>query len=173
MNYTRFFFSNFFGFASCMCLNAQEFTSASIDSLSQYIYSQQYSNTDLSSYGAIKKSRSEDIFLEQHYFKIEPYFNHIATIGMLKSNQPDKCGFALRWMNWYINHLDNNGQILNYYYKPGGTDETTCPLGATGVYCNNIDAEDSDPALFWIVAKQYYETTNDGSFFYTFYKNYP
>jgi Secretion system C-terminal sorting domain len=162
MKYLMGFLLNFLCYFSS---NAQSFTSANIDTLSNYIFNQQYTNITLPSYGAIKKSKGEDIFSGQHYFAIEPYFNHIACIGMLNSNHPDKCGFVMRWMNWYISHLDNYSQTLNYYYKPDGTGETTCPLGATGLYCNNIDAEDSDPALFWILANNFFLTTNNISFF--------
>jgi len=145
--------------------NFYNFTTFTIDSISEYIYKRQYTIDTLTSYGAIKKSAGADVFSGQLYYAIEPYFSHIATLGMLKSNHPDKYGFTRRWMNWYISHLDSNGQTLNHYYKPNGKGETTCPTGATGLYCNHIDAEDSDPALFWILAYEYYLSSGDLAFF--------
>lgn len=144
---------------------AQNFTQNNIDTLSNYIYNQQYADNTLPSYGAIRKNTGTVAIAGQNYCFIEPYFNHIATIGILQSNHPDKCGFALRWMNWYLNHLDTQGKMVNFCYKVDGTAESTCPAGATGIFCNYIDAEDSDPALFWILAYDYYTTSGDQAFF--------
>ena len=146
-------------------VQSQSFSNATIDTLSNFIYGLQFTDSALPSYGAIKKSKGQDSFSGQPYFSVEPYFDHIAAIGMLKSDHPDKCGFVKRWMDWYLAHLDANGQTLNHYYDPAGDNETTCPPGASGLYCNHIDAEDSDPALFWILAYDYFSTTGDLSFF--------
>ncbi|MBC7410997.1 MAG: T9SS type A sorting domain-containing protein [Bacteroidia bacterium] len=146
-------------------INAQNFTPQSIDTLSNYLYSLQYSDNTLPSYGGVKKNKGLAIIGGQNYCSVEPYFNHIAAIGILKSNHPDKCGFAKRWMNWYLNHLDFQGKTLNHFYKQDGTGESTCPPGGTGFFCNHIDAEDSDLALFWILAYDYYTNSNDLAFF--------
>ena len=146
-------------------LKAQNFNSNSISSVANYISSLQYTNTSYPSYGSIKKSIAPNVFSNQLYFAVEPYFSHIGALGMLESDHPDKCNYVLRWMNWYINHINSKGLIFNYYYSPDGSGETTCPPGATGSYCNHLDAEDSDPALFWILINQYYLKTSNQSFF--------
>ena len=146
-------------------VEAQNFNTATIDTVANYVASLQYTNNSLPSYGAIKKTTVSGVFNGISYFSIEPYFNHIACLGILQSNLNTKCDVAKHWMTWYLNHLNNKGQTLNHYYKADGSGETTCPNGSTGSYCNNIDAEDSDPALFWMLARRYFIKTNDLSFF--------
>lgn len=128
---------------------SQSFNTNDIETTAQYIIGLQYSNPSQTSYGAIKKSNGLDIFNNQYYYKIEPYFSHIGCLGLLESNNSDRCNVVKKWMTWYLNHLNNNGLSYNYYIKPDGTGETSCPPGGSGIFCNYIDAEDSDPALFF------------------------
>ncbi len=146
-------------------LHSQPFTRASIDTVAAYIKSLQFTDPTKPAFGALKKTRAIGQYGSGKYFSIEPYFNHIGALGMLQSDNPAKCQLAKNWMNWWFNHLDSKGKTLNHYYKADGTGETTCPPGATGVNCNDIDAEDSDLALLWGLAYQYYLTSGDVAFF--------
>lgn len=149
-------------------VKSQNFTKANIEFMAQYIDSLQFKNTShLESFGAIKKCNDLDIINGQYYFQIVPYFSHIAGLGILKSNYKDKCNVVLRWLNWRVGHCNRTtGQMLNYYYKKDGSVDATCPVGSIGNYCNWIDAEDSESALFWALAKEYYTVSKDKSFFF-------
>lgn len=142
----------------------QTFSADKIDTLARYIISLQYKDSDLASFGAIRKSKLADAIVNgQDYFAVVPYFSHIGCIGLLRSGNAEKTTTVKNWMKWYLKHVNAKGHVLNHYYKTDGTGETTC-LNPEA-FCNYIDAEDSNPAMFWTLAYEYYLATNDVSFF--------
>jgi hypothetical protein len=146
-------------------LHSQTISRVSIDAIATYIKNLQFTDPSKSSFGALKKSPNIGAYGTGQYFSIEPYFNHIGAMGILRSDNSSKCQVVKDWLTWWFNHLDAQGRTFNYYYKADGTGETTCPPGATGVYCNEIDAVDSDVALLWGLAYQYYQVSGDLAFF--------
>ncbi len=55
--------------------------------------------------------------------------------------------------------------MVNYFYDINGIYETVCPTEMGDAYCRQIDAEDSDPTVFYMLAYHYYKKTNDASWF--------
>ena len=126
-----------------------------IDLLAKYITAHQFSIEDQDGNGAIWT------FLDPgdgtNVYKVIPYFGHHAARGLLKSGL-DNHAAVRNWMNWYVSHLDTFGRMVNHYYHDGGTADST-------VGPNDIDAQDADPAVFWVLANEYYTTTGDKLFF--------
>jgi hypothetical protein len=61
-------------------------------------------------------------------------------------------------MTWYINHIDSLGKIVNHYYSvDGAVDSISGP--------DDVDVQDADAAMFWVLAQEYYTTTGDRKFF--------
>lgn len=61
---------------------------------------------------------------------IEPYFANIASLGLLAEGSPRARTVVLRWMGWYITHLNNSdvsglkGSIYDYNYDQATGVET-------------------------------------------------
>ncbi len=146
-------------------LLSQDFDQTDMKKLSDHLYSLQFNNKGLSSFGALKRSDNEGLYGENRYLIIEPYFSHIGARGMLRSRHTDKFGYVLRWMDWYLKHIDQNGQMYNYYYKKDGTGETDCASDVIKNACKYVDAEDCVPPMFWILAYEYYQYCGDKTFF--------
>ncbi|WP_128331323.1 hypothetical protein [Apibacter sp. HY039] len=146
---------------------SQNFTEEDRDRLAGYIFRQQYTNRELTSYGAIKTSDYpviEDSLSGNAYFSVYPYFSHIACLGILNSKHSEKFNFVKLWIDWFIKHLDSRGNILNHYYTLSG-EGTTCINKNLKYFCNDIDAEDSALALFWVVTYEYYKHSKDLTLF--------
>ncbi|MFP5040291.1 hypothetical protein [Parasediminibacterium sp. JCM 36343] len=131
------------------------FTKADIEALANFIESQQLPN------GAIKFSKSPEVGGK---FLVNPYFNHIACLGLLESSNTAKCQVIKKWLAWYINHFDERGLAYNYYYNDP-IDPTQDSLCLKPDSCKLIDAEDSYLALFWDLLYQYYRVSQDKSIF--------
>ena len=157
-------------------------------SVSEFILSLQYKSG--AAEGAFRKSNgpayrdgATDMFF------VEPYFTHIACMALLNEG---KTTAVEKWMNWYISKVRlyvpsdftydpiygsvpiTTGReyadplMMNYFYDANGGAETTCPSSASmpaGTYCTEIDAEDSDPALFFMLAYRYYKAVGSVSWF--------
>lgn len=126
-----------------------------IDLLAKYITSHQFSTEDQDGNGAIWTFM--DANDGNNIYKVVPYFGHQAARGLLKSGL-DNHAAVRNWMTWYVSHLDTLGRAVNHYYHDRGTADST-------VGPNDIDAQDADPALFWILANEYYSATGDKMFF--------
>ncbi len=137
------------------------------DTIAAYLIEQQFTDPALTSYGAIKVHHTPGYVDTDSnlYFRVVPYFSHLAVIGLLESNAADKLLVAERWMTWYMNHLDMSGNpagvVYDHWYLKDGTAETTGPAGIAPYYVNFDDSSDSYAALFLVVANTYYE--NGGS----------
>ncbi len=111
-------------------------------------------------------------------YMVEPYFNHFACIALVEIGGEENLTAVKKWMTWYINHASVYNPInfegdgykstppltMNHYYDINGNYHTTCPteMGKdAGTYCNQIDAEDSDATLFYILLNKYIDKTND------------
>ncbi|MBG6107399.1 hypothetical protein [Frigoribacterium sp. CG_9.8] len=62
--------------------------------------------------------------------KITPYFANIAALGLIKAGTPAARAGALKWMRWYLNHLNAAAtnvpanSVFDYSYDPGTQTET-------------------------------------------------
>lgn len=133
-------------------------SSTDVSRVASYIKGLQYTDPSKPSYGALKKGRNPEI--GGVYYKIEPYFSNIGALGLLDSKEADKLTVVKNWMNWYVGKM--NPLLVNYFYDSAGENETTCdPNGI----CNDIDAQDSDPTLFFLVLEKYIQKGGDLSWF--------
>ena len=155
---------------------------AARDNVVAFIKSLQYDSGAGDAAGAFRKSNApayRDGATDMYF--VEPYFTHIACMALLTADETT----AVRgWMNWYIgkttlyNPIVYVGELLggpyadplmmNYFYDSIGGNTTTCPPDPpmpAATNCTEIDAEDSDPALFFMVAYKYFQKTEDHTFF--------
>jgi hypothetical protein len=83
--------------------------------------------------------------------QINPYYSNLAAIGL--THDPASYATVLRWMQWYISHLNVNdqwgltGTMYDYDYNNGA--ETSR---------NTADSTDSYAATFLTLAWAYYQT---------------
>jgi hypothetical protein len=141
-------------------------TTGGRDTVATFIRNLQYQDITKPAYGAIKKGAGPAYYYnDKAFYKIEPYFTHVACLGLLAVGGNDNITTVKNWMDWYISRASYDTMMLNYFYDQNGENETTCPPSSTGIPCNDIDAQDSDPCLFYLVAYQYYKKTGDASWF--------
>lgn len=90
-------------------------------------------------------------------YKIHPYFNNLAVLGLLEDPKPAVIDTAKKWIIWYLNHINDpdynglSGTIYDYEYVEDGTE----------ISKNYYDSVDSYAATFISLLKRYYEVTND------------
>jgi hypothetical protein len=125
--------------------------------LGRYITEHQFVTDTQSAYGAIW-TFANPIDGGDTVYKVIPYFAHYAAMGLLKCGTPAYTSAVKNWMNWYLSHLDSVGRMTNHYYSLGGASDSV-------VDPNDNDAQDADPAMFWVLAGQYYTATGDLKFF--------
>ena len=138
------------------CQSQAQTEKQDIDLLAKYIATHQFSTEEQDGNGAIWTfvDPRED---GSNVYKVVPYFGHSAARGLLRSGL-DNHAAVRNWMTWYVSHLDTFGRMVNHYYHDLGTADST-------VGPNDIDAQDADPASFWVLANEYYTTTGDKLFF--------
>jgi len=145
----------------CLCGKSFGQTQKSdMEVLAKYIMAHQFSGEETNAMGAIWTFTigTEDDTI----YKVIPYFGHVAARGLLKTGVNNHSNVK-SWMNWYIAHLDSTGRAVNHYYHADGkTDSIVGP--------NDIDAQDADPALFWMLASEYFSATGDKMFFSRYVK---
>ena len=149
-----------FAFISILCISgrsvAQEVEPHDMFVLGRYITDHQFTVDTQSSNGAIWTFAIP--VDNDTVYKVIPYFAHYAALGLLKCAIPSYNTAVKNWMNWYLVHLDSIGRITNHYYSLGGASDSV-------VDPNDNDAQDADPAMFWVLAGQYYSATGDIAFF--------
>lgn len=160
----KYFYLSFFIFCGYLSASAQK--NEYLETVIEYVSKLQYDNPSLPSYGALRKGYAPEYGQNNDQYKIEPYFSNIGILGILhaKASLPENekiIPVVEKWMDWYITKM--NPTLVNYYYDISGDNETTCPPG--GGLCNDIDAQDSDPTLFFLVLNKYYDITKDRSWF--------
>jgi hypothetical protein len=141
-----------------------------IDTVVDWMTQLQYTDPANTSYGAIKIHHtpgylSPDLKL---YYRVVPYFSHLAVLGLLETDAPDKLLVAERWIDWYLNHLNMSaslpGIVYDHWYLADGTGETTAPDGIHPFYIDYDDSSDSYAALFLEVAYKYYQKGGSSAF---------
>ncbi len=167
------FFASFLIEGNISAATLSEYTNAR-DSVAKFILSLQYPQGTPAA-GAFRKSPNAAYYdqvegKDTMMYMVEPYFTHIACISLLTMSETDNDQYMQaveNWMTWYMDKITQGyplqstdpAYIVNYYYDITGNIQTTCPPAdkmPTSIYCNQIDAEDSDPALFFLLAYRYY-----------------
>ena len=84
---------------------------------------------------------------------IVPYFTNNGLRGFLRSNHPERYKMTRDWLDWYINNIDENGVMSDYTWD--------------GINLNSSapDSEDAYAASFWGLVYEYYQFSNDTSWF--------
>ncbi len=80
-------------------------------------------------------------------FKICPYFNNIAAIALLEVPSQRNISAVKRWMLWYMNHLNKDGSICDYYVN-------SLDIGAIPISTGDFDSIDSYAATFITLTKK-------------------
>lgn len=90
--------------------------------------------------------------------EIEPYFANLAAIGLAESRVGDSAAIVLRWMQWYIGHL-NRSQGASADELPGSIDDFSYD-SSTGAEASMgaMDSVDSYAATALSVADAAYMT---------------
>ena len=168
-----FFFALYTLNISAGSTGSQFETPAARDSVSAFIRSLQY--TSGSAAGAFKKSQSPAYRVGgtgAEMFFVEPYFTHIACMALLEEGGPENIAAVEGWMNWYIGKVGENPNscpdaplMMNYFYDAAGGSETTSAAEMGDAFSCTIDAEDSDPALFFMLAYRYFKATDNDAWF--------
>jgi len=109
--------------------------------------------------GAIVMSRDKTyIWNGKECYKIEPYFANLAVIAMFENPTSENIGVVKKWIEWYMNHLNNPdyngiyGSVYVYYVDK---------LDNTEYSAATYDSTDSYAATFMILLKKYYKITGD------------
>jgi hypothetical protein len=134
---------------------SNDFYSTIIQAEKNYIISLQVES------GAIKMANGPARYTEdgKAVYNVHPYFNNLAVIGLLEESSIESINTAKKWINWYLDHLNNpdynglSGTIYDYEYVEGGTENPK----------NYYDSVDSYAATFLSLLKKYYEVSNDSS----------
>ena len=139
-----------------------------VNDLANYIQSLQYGNPAYpNSLGAIQKALAAPSYYDggAAYYKVEPYFAHNGVRGLLHTGFANRFIVARNWFNWYLAHLNSHYNCYNYYYNSSGSIQTACPPASTGIACYDIDAQDSDAAVFCGIAYEYFLYSGDTAWF--------
>jgi hypothetical protein len=133
------------------------------DVIADWIMGLQYTDPTLPSYGAFMLHDSPG-YIDPNgneYYRVVPYFNHTAVLGLLESDTAGKLDVAEAWISWYLDHMDMDapipGVVYDHWYLADGTGETTAPDGIDPAYVNYEDSSDAYAALFLQVASKYIE----------------
>lgn len=96
-------------------------------------------------------------------YKVEPYFANLAVIGMLENASKDNLRAAKKWMEWYLEHLNNpdyntlSGTIYVYYLDVATKENYT---SSSDYY----DSTDSYAATFLTMLEKYVLAGGDQEF---------
>ena len=144
--------------------------SADIQSVADWIAGLQFTDVSLPSYGAIQFHDTPGHTTPggEDYMGVNPYFASWGVIGLLRSPVEGKHALAENWIDWYLSHLSTesepHGLVLDHWYRPDGTGETTCPPGIVAGRCDHDDASDSYAALLLATVWTYHMVGGDTSF---------
>lgn len=92
--------------------------------------------------GAITMSGNRDV----SGYKIVPYFSNIAARALLANPTSARIASVKKWMVWYMNHLNEDGSVYDYYASEF---TGTATLTSTG----DFDSMDSYAATFLTLAR--------------------
>lgn len=125
--------------------------------VAHWIAGQQFRNTNLPSYGAIKNAEGAAIATSDgtSYFCVSPYSANLGVLGLLLARAPEAIPVAGHWIDWYFAHLNSlsapDGVPYNHFYCFNGDGETTCVKAGDRSLCHYNDATDSAAATFFSV----------------------
>lgn len=125
--------------------------------IARWITSQQYSNPDLRSYGALKVFPDPSFVSTngEKYCRSSPYYCDLAVLGLLRAKAPGSTQVADHWIAWYFAHLNPHsapdGVPYEHFYHLDGTGETICLAPGNQFLCDYNDATDSAAATFFSV----------------------
>jgi hypothetical protein len=96
------------GFVSCWQVSADPPFPPDAVLLTRWIVGQQYHDTSLSSYGAIRSEEGAAATGTNglQYYSVSPYSANLAVMGLLQARAPNGVRMAEVWIDWYFNHLD-------------------------------------------------------------------
>ncbi len=133
------------------------------DVIADWIIQLQYTDPNLSSYGAFRLHHTPGYIDPNYnlYYRVVPYFNHTAVLGLLETDTAGKLEVAEAWISWYLDHMDMDapipGVVYDHWYLADGTGETTAPEGIDPAYVDYEDSADAYAALFLEVVYAYYK----------------
>lgn len=120
----------------------------------QWLASLQYGDEAQPSFGAIRWHDGPATYVAgAPFYKVEPYFAHLAAYCALEA-APERAGeLSLRWLNWWMTHRNPTTQtaLIHFANADGSALATELPAASPAVTPNDEDATDSNAALFLLV----------------------
>ena len=124
----------------------------------QWLQSLQYADENQPAYGAIRWHDAPATRQgEEAYYKIEPYFAHLAMYYALDV-APEHVGvMAQRWLNWWMRNINATTKtaLIHYANTNGSVCVAALPDADPAVPADNEDATDSNAALFLLLLARY------------------
>ncbi|TAE24784.1 MAG: DUF3472 domain-containing protein [Candidatus Kapaibacterium sp.] len=143
--------------------------------LANAIASWQFRNPQFpESFGAFKKfhgayPNGQGTADGKDYYAVMGYDANVGLRGFLRSQHPERLQRVRDWLNWYIDHVDSNGILLDHFYNEQGGGETTVVkmknANDQARFSNFADSHDSYAATTLGLAYEYLLFSGDQAWF--------